>query len=220
MTITNNTQYGFALLPVMLGWTASTGAAGYSIERKLVGTTTWTAVGSVGPTVTSFSDTTATDGSAYMYRVNAIDANGATAGLNVGPVTAVGAAGDFDVDGLNNQAEIAGNASPGEYDTDGDLLPDPWEVANALNPQSADGNSNGIPDANEDFDGDGASNSKEAEAGTGAGTADTDGDGASDGFELANRGNPRNAGDGGVVRPADTVRRLHAKGRRPELERF
>ena len=65
-------------------------------------------------------------------------------------------------------ADAAGNAmaSPATSsfkvfsytDTDGDGVPDDWEIELGLNPNKADSNNNGIPDGMEDFDNDGLRN--------------------------------------------------------------
>ncbi|MHA1998158.1 MAG: hypothetical protein ACTSU9_08575, partial [Promethearchaeota archaeon] len=62
-------------------------------------------------------------------------------------------------------------------DTDGDGMPDGWEVASGLNAT--------FVDAGEDHDGDGLDNIGEYLLGTAANNPDTDGDGMPDGWEVA-----------------------------------
>lgn len=47
------------------------------------------------------------------------------------------------------------------FDSDGDGLPDSWEVANGLDPNNSDENHNGRADGLDDFDGDGVANGQE-----------------------------------------------------------
>ena len=89
-------------------------------------------------------------------------------------------------------------------DSDGDGLPDYWELANGLDPFSSDQNGNGIRDDQDDFDGDGLSNWYEYLAGTDPCDsttvgierdryADIDGDGLSALEELGLGTDPLNA---------------------------
>jgi hypothetical protein len=108
-------------------------------------------------------------------------------------------------------------------DTDGDSLPDWWEIANGLdpfdpsgnnggsgdadsdgltnwneylagtNPHVADSDHDGLTDKNEDPDGDGLTNLQEQNLGTDPGLADTDDDGYSDGQERTNETDPLNS---------------------------
>ncbi|MGB6223695.1 Ig-like domain-containing protein [Haloferula sp.] len=68
-------------------------------------------------------------------------------------------------------------------DSDGDGVPDDWEVELGLNPDEPDSNGNGIPDGQEDFDRDGLSNAGEFVTGTDPRIKDTDGNGINDGDE-------------------------------------
>jgi len=96
---------------------------------------------------------------------------------------------DFDNDGLSNWDEINYyQTNPLKADTDGDGMPDGWEVFNYLDPL-------GIWDALWDFDGDGLSNLEEFLNGTNPFDSDTDDDGTSDGDETAQGTDPTDGAD-------------------------
>ena len=66
---------------------------------------------------------------------------------------------DWDGDGLTNSEEQTHGTNMNNADSDGDGLPDGWEVSNGLNPTNGG-------DANADPDGDGLSNAQEYAKGT------------------------------------------------------
>jgi hypothetical protein len=86
---------------------------------------------------------------------------------------------------LSNSAE----ANSHQADTDGDGMPDQWELTYTLNPNDAS-------DAHRDSDGDGLDNLTEFQIGTNPQAWDTDGDGMSDGWEHEHGFDPRSPEDG------------------------
>jgi RHS repeat-associated protein len=94
------------------------------------------------------------------------------------------------------------NTNPRWFDTDGDLLPDGWEVQYGLDPKNETGD-NG---AGGDPDGDGLTNLDEliydCTPTLQYGGWDTDGDGTSDGDEVDQGSNPNDDSDGG--QPSET----------------
>jgi fibronectin type 3 domain-containing protein len=54
-----------------LSWSPSTGASGYMIQRAAAGTSDWATIATVGAGATSYSDTSAAQGTANGYRVEA-----------------------------------------------------------------------------------------------------------------------------------------------------
>ncbi|MEI7851335.1 MAG: right-handed parallel beta-helix repeat-containing protein [Kiritimatiellales bacterium] len=84
---------------------------------------------------------------------------------------------DTDGDGLCDWAEMhVYGTNPNLPDSDGDGMPDGWEVACGLNPL--------INDANGNPDGDGLTNAQECAAGTDPHNSDSDGDGLPDGVDV------------------------------------
>ena len=84
-------------------------------------------------------------------------------------------------EGASGMAAI--NVQFAGVDTDGDGIPDGYELAHGMNP-------NDPVDAMEDFDRDGLTNLQEYQRGTDPRNADTDGDGLKDGDEVARGTNP------------------------------
>lgn len=82
----------------------------------------------------------------------------------------------------------AGNNLGVNADTDGDGLPDWWEIAYGLDSDSADQNGNNISDLFDDFDGDGLFNYTEYLAGLDPFSSDSDGDGIADYYDSPTDG--------------------------------
>ncbi|MEO7339861.1 MAG: hypothetical protein ABI073_03210 [Luteolibacter sp.] len=100
---------------------------------------------------------------------------------------------DVDADDLSNLEEYEAGTNPLNSDTDGDLLPDGWEVPNELSPNLGSGDDG----ADGDPDDDGLINLEEFINHTNPHAADTDGDGMDDGWEVAHGLNPNDPDDGG-----------------------
>ncbi|MEM1212927.1 MAG: LamG-like jellyroll fold domain-containing protein, partial [Planctomycetota bacterium] len=111
---------------------------------------------------------------------------------------------DTDRDGLSDAFEWCFGLDPNNFDTDGDLLPDGFEVeywdgsSDELNPfvpndPEADTDGDGLPDIGEGIHGSDPTN------------PDTDGDGVSDNQEVEDGADPNDPVDGGVAPPADAI---------------
>jgi fibronectin type 3 domain-containing protein len=73
---------------VALSWTNNaTNQTGFVIQRSSNGGNSWTTVGSVAATATTFTDTTVGKKKTYIYRVYAIDSYGNSAYSNLVTVT-------------------------------------------------------------------------------------------------------------------------------------
>jgi hypothetical protein len=111
----------------------------------------------------------------YRYvRIN----NTALGVFNIDAIQATTYRPDSDNDGLTDDEELnTYNTDPLNADTDGDGLPDGWEVDNGFDPVATDNSA-------DDPDNDGLDNLGEYNAGTDPNNADTDGDGLPDGWEV------------------------------------
>ena len=108
---------------------------------------------------------------------------------------------DKDSDGLTNLQEFNLGTKANNHDSDGDLLPDGWEVRWGLDPSSAVG----ADGADGDPDGDGLTNLNEYLNGSNPWSADSDSDGTNDQVEVTQGSNPNDGTDGGAAPPADEM---------------
>lgn len=100
---------------------------------------------------------------------------------------------DSDQDGLTDYTELALGSDPLKEDTDGDGLPDRYEVEETLtNPLKQDTDGNGVLDGEEDLDQDGLTNAEELKHDTDPLNEDSDFDGWSDGYEISRNTDPLN----------------------------
>jgi hypothetical protein len=103
---------------------------------------------------------------------------------------------DTDDDGLTDIQEQTRLTKIDDPDTDGDLLPDGWEVDYQLNPL--------VPNnPNSDTDQDGLTLLDEYRYNTNPTLANTDGDTQNDGAEVGQGSNPNDSSDGGTPIPAE-----------------
>ncbi len=107
---------------------------------------------------------------------------------------------DLEGDGVANFYEQFYGADPFDSDTDGDGLPDAYEIrVTTTRPDDVDTDGDGVTDPDADLDGDGLANSRELELGTDPLSADDDRDRLNDSAELAfgtNLSDPDTDGDG------------------------
>ena len=89
---------------------------------------------------------------------------------------------DDDDDGLTDEAEFGLGTDPLDADTDGDSMPDGYEVSHELDPLT--------DDADVDPDGDGLSNGRELAYDTDPQDPDTDDDSMPDGYEVSHELDP------------------------------
>jgi hypothetical protein len=157
-------------------------------------------------TIQVFSDGTGTDATLGSEGTTYFSSNTAVATVSAdGLVTAVGP-GSLTITANNNG--LVATLQVGSFaslDSDGDGMPDAWEIANGLNPYdptdaALDPDNDGLTNLQEyqlgtnphvaDTDGDGLTDGQEVKLGTNPLVADTDGDGLSDGQEVALGTNP------------------------------
>ena len=117
----------------------------------------------------------------------------------VSEVTVVNRLSDSDSDLLTDGQEIDLGTNPQSTDSDGDGMPDKWEVDNSLSPTSSN--------ATADADSDGLNNLGEYNASTNPQDSDSDNDGMPDGWEVNHSLNP-NATDAASDPDSDGVGNL------------
>ncbi len=111
---------------------------------------------------------------------------------------------DPDGDTLANAEELnIHNTNPLSPDTDGDQMPDNWELDHGLDPTEADG----ADGQDGDPDGDGISNFDEYLNGTDPQTKDSDGDGVDDDIEIDQGSDPNSSADEGKI-PEEVLKEL------------
>ena len=145
-----------------------------------VGDTTQLTVTALYPDGSMKDITAGSEGSTYIITnpaIATVDANGLIIAVSSGTVI-ISASNEQVLSSMTLTVSLGG-------DSDGDGIPDDWEIANGLNP-------NNPIDALEDPDLDGLTSKEEFELGTDMFSADSDGDGINDGEEIV-------AGDDGFV---------------------
>ena len=186
------TPNGYTILPLlpllpMLSQPASLKLQVYSGNLGAIGSTAQLEAQSLDVNGFGTAVTAASNGTTYgtsNSAVATVDANGLVTA--VGPGSVIITARN---DGVVGTLQLT---SFGLLDSDGDGMPDVYEIANGLNPFDP-------TDASQDPDGDGLTNLQEYQLGTNPRVADTDGDGLSDGQEVTLGTNPLNPdtdGDG------------------------
>jgi fibronectin type 3 domain-containing protein len=102
---------------VSLSWTASTGATSYNVKRSTASGGPYATIAS--PAITSFADTTVTNGTKYFYVVSAVDSGGESAnsaevnGTPVAPVQSPPTPTGLAATARNAQVSLTWNASTG-----------------------------------------------------------------------------------------------------------
>ncbi|PNY79255.1 hypothetical protein CVO96_20285 [Deinococcus koreensis] len=150
---------------ITLRWTATPGAIGYVLERK-VADEPFAPIAAPAAEATTYTDTGLTLGKTYIYRLKVKTAGGESAfTAEIGGLVSAGGT-DTDGDGVSDQDEQAGYdvilkaageqigtphvaSDPLRADSDGDGLGDKQERALFTDPQRADTDSDGLGDRDE-----------------------------------------------------------------------